>query len=84
MATNTSFHLAEEELSCPICFEEFSVDDSQRNPKLLLCLHTFCLSCIKNLLKYDGKIQCSICRTVHQVNHITELMDNYLVHDHLR
>lgn len=84
MAAQTLFTLEEEELYCPICFEEYNFSELNRQPKLLLCLHTFCLECMKNLLKYDGTLECSICRTSHHVNKTCELMDNYSIFEYLR
>ncbi|KAB7499939.1 hypothetical protein Anas_07628 [Armadillidium nasatum] len=84
MAAQTSFFLVEEELSCPICFEEYTLSEKNRQPKLLLCLHTFCLACMESLRKYDGTLQCSICRTSHHVYRPCDLMDNYVVFEYLR
>ncbi|RXG57303.1 hypothetical protein Avbf_06792 [Armadillidium vulgare] len=84
MAAQTSFFLVEEELSCPICFEEYNLSEKNRQPKLLLCLHTFCLACMESLRKYDGTLQCSICRTSHHVYRPCDLLDNYVVFEYLR
>ena len=37
-----------------------------RCPKLLPCLHTFCLSCLKHL-ENNGTIKCPLCRQPHHI-----------------
>ncbi|XP_018008334.1 suppressor protein SRP40 [Hyalella azteca] len=85
MACYNPEDLSPDELSCPICFEEFVIDAaSERTPKLLLCLHTFCLGCIRNLVKSNKTIQCSICRTEHKDVSPGELFDNYVIVDYIK
>ena len=48
-----------EEVSCSVCMNTF--DD----PKQLPCLHSFCLRCLKNILRTSGRrdiIKCPDCR----------------------
>ncbi|XP_038052215.1 E3 ubiquitin-protein ligase TRIM71-like [Patiria miniata] len=47
-------------LECPICFCRY------KDPKILDCLHTFCLNCLDGMLSKQqpstGKITCPVCR----------------------
>ena len=48
-----------EEVSCSVCLNTFS------DPKQLPCLHSFCLRCLKNILRTSGHhdiIKCPDCR----------------------
>ncbi|XP_043941992.1 ADP-ribose glycohydrolase OARD1-like isoform X4 [Protopterus annectens] len=44
--------------TCPICRESFN------DPKTLLCGHTFCNNCIKQLGPVNGPWSCAMCRKV--------------------
>ncbi|XP_063960410.1 uncharacterized protein LOC135155412 [Lytechinus pictus] len=48
---------------CPVCLSTFT------DPKILSCSHTFCKTCLDNLLECHGKsqIRCPVCRAVTQV-----------------
>ncbi|XP_063960973.1 uncharacterized protein LOC135155528 [Lytechinus pictus] len=48
---------------CPVCRSTFT------DPKILSCSHTFCKTCLDNLLEYHGnsQIRCPVCRAVTQV-----------------
>ncbi|XP_033111428.1 tripartite motif-containing protein 45-like [Anneissia japonica] len=49
-------------LECCLCMGRFS------NPKLLPCIHSFCLSCIEKWVeKNDGELSCPTCREVSQI-----------------
>lgn len=81
----SSISLFEEDLSCPICFEEYNLVENDRMPKLLLCLHTVCFTCLENLLSDDESVKCPICRTEHQINEdLEDLLDNDAVITHIR
>ncbi|KAK2148708.1 hypothetical protein LSH36_486g01036 [Paralvinella palmiformis] len=50
-------------LTCSICYEQF------KNPKVLPCLHSFCLNCITRhheIYKFSnaGKLSCPTCRAI--------------------
>ena len=48
-----------EDLSCKICYEVY------KKPKLLPCLHSFCVACLNRLAEtraVNGKIQCPLCK----------------------
>nr|XP_054762125.1 E3 ubiquitin-protein ligase TRIM31-like [Lytechinus pictus] len=48
---------------CPVCLSTFS------DPKILSCSHTFCNTCLDNILECHGncQIRCPVCRAVTQV-----------------
>nr|XP_054761613.1 tripartite motif-containing protein 2-like [Lytechinus pictus] len=48
---------------CPVCLSTFT------DPKILSCSHTFCKTCLGNLLECHGncQIRCPVCRAVTQV-----------------
>ncbi|XP_041471992.1 tripartite motif-containing protein 2-like [Lytechinus variegatus] len=50
-------------MECPVCLSTFT------DPKILSCSHTFCKTCLDNLLECHGncQIQCPVCRAVTQV-----------------
>ena len=53
----------QDSLSCSVCFERF--DDSTHLPKILPCQHTFCGSCIDNLIDDSDVVnafECPFCR----------------------
>jgi len=58
---------------CDICLEEFSLDNSEKMPKILKCGHTFCTKCLYDNRK-NGKIICIFCRkeTTEEVDQLTE------------
>ncbi|XGW26648.1 hypothetical protein V3C99_007338 [Haemonchus contortus] len=53
-------------LTCCICILPY------RQPKVLPCQHTFCLSCLEMCMKFhiisqSGKLKCPLCRAEHSV-----------------
>ena len=39
---------------CVICFEQYE-EDGENEPHLLSCGHSFCLKCIRGLVREEGK-----------------------------
>ncbi|XP_030847107.1 RING finger protein 207-like [Strongylocentrotus purpuratus] len=51
-------------LECPVCLDTFT------DPKILSCSHTYCKTCLDNLLECHGNdqmLQCPVCRAETQV-----------------
>nr|XP_054762210.1 tripartite motif-containing protein 2-like [Lytechinus pictus] len=50
-------------MECPVCLSTLT------EPKILSCSHTFCKTCLDNLLECHGnsQIRCPVCRAVTQV-----------------
>jgi hypothetical protein len=63
-------------LQCPLCLGNYSTS-GQKSPKLLPCLHTFCLECVKGF----GRRQCATCRKTFVS--VEDLADNFLALEHL-
>ena len=52
------------DLTCTVCLDHF------KEPKVLLCCHTFCKGCLERILeksKDKAKLVCPKCRTEHKV-----------------
>ncbi|XP_063960400.1 uncharacterized protein LOC129267622 [Lytechinus pictus] len=49
-------------MQCPVCRSTFT------DPRILSCSHTFCKTCLENLLECHGncQIRCPVCRAVTQ------------------
>ena len=64
----------EDLFECSICLN-YMLD---RNPRSLLCLHTFCEDCLKHLAN-NNKIKCPTCREITELkkNDIQELKVNF-------
>ena len=68
-----------EELSCSVCLNTFS------DPKQLPCLHSFCLRCLKNILRTSGHhdiIKCPDCRReceVPESGNLEKLPSNFRI-----
>lgn len=59
--------LLEDELSCPVCTEVFSV------PVLLSCGHSFCRQCITDHWTASGSRSCPVCRQLSPQEPISNL-----------
>ena len=57
-------------MNCDICLQYYE------DPRNLECSHSFCLSCLKLLLK-NGKIECPKCRATHGIPNVDHLKKNY-------
>lgn len=66
------FNELAEELKCALCLELFD------KPVVLLCLHTFCAPCLKEIVN-DNVVVCPLCRTRHELGSkgIESLKINY-------
>jgi len=64
--------------TCPICMDQL------QNAKLLPCLHTFCLQCLRDLWKdisRGQRVQCPVCRQTFSIppNGLGALQNNFFV-----
>lgn len=55
--------LKEQFLECGVCFQEY--DEDAHHPRLLPCLHSFCLSCLEKILK-NNTLKCPVCLSQHE------------------
>ena len=67
-------------LTCPLCLQLY------KNPKLLLCQHTFCLKCLEEYARHNyfprGKCVCPYCKQtvpVPEDGDLSNLPNNFLV-----
>ncbi|XP_070556037.1 tripartite motif-containing protein 3-like [Ptychodera flava] len=65
----------EDFLSCSICLEQY------RNPKVLVCNHTFCQLCLATLVEKMGKLVCPTCNAPCQLPRggVTDLKGNFFI-----
>ncbi|XGW26647.1 hypothetical protein V3C99_007337 [Haemonchus contortus] len=83
--TPSSSHASHQEeikilLTCCICYERY------KQPKVLPCQHTFCLSCLEMCIRFhiisqSGKLKCPTCRVEHLVpsGGVQALPSNYTI-----
>ena len=72
MDLTTLFHNLREEVTCSVCSDLFT------DPKHLLCLHSFCLKCLKRWYETCGggeAIKCPKCQTLSRVPSSSDLKD---------
>ena len=55
MDLKTLLHNLHEEVSCSVCMSPFT------DPKILPCLHSFCLHCLEELQKTSGRLGFIVC-----------------------
>ena len=62
-ASSETLKKLEEQLTCPICLEQFT------NPKMFPCFHSFCLHCLEGvapeLIEGNLCLPCPTCRFVY-------------------
>ncbi|XP_070560300.1 E3 ubiquitin-protein ligase TRIM56-like [Ptychodera flava] len=78
MASAFLSQINDEFLKCPICCEDAI------NPKVLPCLHSFCLNCLKKLVNAESKnLVCPKCRQEVELpeSGVTGLQDNFFISD---
>nr|XP_045623097.1 uncharacterized protein LOC123773400 isoform X2 [Procambarus clarkii]XP_045623098.1 uncharacterized protein LOC123773400 isoform X2 [Procambarus clarkii]XP_045623099.1 uncharacterized protein LOC123773400 isoform X2 [Procambarus clarkii] len=64
--------------NCKVCFSDF--DDQDHRARVLACGHTFCASCITDMIKNkNGTVACPNCRSEHTLTTATDLNVNYLI-----
>ena len=60
---------------CGVCLEQMV----NRNPRLLVCHHSYCERCLTKLLR-NGRITCPNCRQITEIrNNVTELAMNFWI-----
>eukprot|EP00808_Paulinella_micropora_P022319 g81794.t1 len=64
-------------VECSLCYEPYNGEE--RCPRLLKCGHTYCHSCLRELLKGDGSIDCPVDRQNNLVENrdLTMLQKNF-------
>ena len=55
-------------LNCPVCFEDYGINDDNVIPRLLPCTHTLCGKCTRELIQKKS-LQCPECRKRHPAEH---------------
>ncbi|KAK3091151.1 hypothetical protein FSP39_017543 [Pinctada imbricata] len=80
MAASIPTFLQDNFLTCKICFNVY------KEPKILVCLHSFCLRCLENHLleaknKQFGSIICPVCRerTLLSIDGVRSLKSNFYI-----
>ena len=65
MATSSFSIVAQDDLSCPVCFELLR---DPNTPKLLDCPHVCCAMCIQKMIKGGRKVvECPECRHITRI-----------------
>ena len=68
----------EDSLSCGICFDRY--DTSNHLPKSLPCHHTFCTTCVDNLIaEANNYMECPVCRK--RITSHEEVCTNHALRD---
>ena len=80
-ASTKALKKLEEQLTCPICFEQFT------NPKILPCFHSFCLHCLEGvgpeLIEGNRCLRCPTCRSPcpNPDNGLTSLPPSFVINN---
>ena len=61
---DVGFNSLEGILNCPVCFEDYGINDDNAIPRLLPCSHTLCGKCTRELIQKNS-LQCPECRKYH-------------------
>ena len=69
--------LDENDLSCNICCKPYDCD--ARTPRVLLCGHTFCQSCLKHILSESNNCMCPNCRKNIATTSVDEIAVNHFI-----
>ena len=69
---------AMEALSCQVCMDHYNMTD--RRPKTLKCGHTYCLACVENWTKQQGRTVCPSCNDILW-GKLEDIPDNQAIKD---
>ena len=69
--------LRKDDLSCDICYKLF--DCKVRTPRVLLCGHTFCQSCLEHILTGINNGVCPSCRKNIATTSVNEIAINHFI-----
>ena len=74
----------EDQLTCPVCLSDY------KDPRVLQCIHTFCLKCLNDLAKRESPseaseetfsaVECPVCRKKTRARSIEDLQKAFHVH----
>ena len=66
---------------CDICMEEYDDNDkSEKCPRILLCGHSFCTTCLKKIKLKNKNIICPTCREI-DIREINKITINRAIYD---
>ncbi|XP_070566922.1 tripartite motif-containing protein 2-like [Ptychodera flava] len=67
--------ISEDFLCCPVCLEQY------KNPKVLLCNHSFCEQCLAALVAKTGEVICPTCGRPCQLPNggVADLQGNFFI-----
>ena len=66
---------------CDICMEEYDDNDkSEKCPRILLCGHSFCTTCLKKIKLKNKNIICPTCREI-DIREINKITINRVIYD---
>ena len=67
-------------LACPVCYEDYDIEEEGSIPRILPCHHTLCHSCIRGLLR-GQTLTCPECKQEHRARNgvVSFQANNYLI-----